>query len=1818
LEKLGKYLIIAELGRGAGGVVYRARDPIINRHVALKTITTGLAEFPDLLQRFYQEAQSAGGLQHPNIVTIYDMGDENGIPYIAMELVDGETLDQVISRRPDLSIPLKLTYAMQACHAFDYAHKRGIIHRDIKPDNVMLGKDGTVKVVDFGIARVLETSRTQTGMLLGTFAYMSPEQYHGEHADARSDIWSFGILLYEFLAYQRPFRGQTPAALMHSICQLEPTPVSEVVPDCPPGLENIMKRLLAKAPADRYQSMEEVLLDLDPICKSLQAESVAGLVAEGRQLAEQGDYRRSRDYLRQALQLDSTNTQARNLLDKVNVELRRILVRPKVQQHIDKGQALFAEGKLHEALAETECALQLDSVFEPAQELRRQIEKEMERARQVAEWLEAARQRLAEGVPEEAEKLLAEVLGLEPSNAQALALGQQVIQAKEERQKRTRLFEQLQAARTLWTQQNYSECIQLLTGLGVEFPHEDEIPRLLETAREDQAHQIRAQGLAEARRLLANRLYDECKALLADLHKQFPEDEEIQKLEERRLKDHAKQRKLQSLAEARTMLAARRFDDCLTLLGSLEKEFPDEEEISRLRERVLEDQTKQRKLRALDEVRGLLGAGRFEDCLSLLAALQKEFPADPEVAQLQKTVLDDQAKQRMLQALGEARSHLASRRFDEAISLLTSLQKEFRENNEVPKLLLAAKEEKAEQARQLGVASVRKLLAAGKYDQCKATLADLQKEFPKDDEISRLAAAVVREEAEQQKLQGFEEARNLLAARRHADSAAVLLKLQKQFPRDNDISRLIEDVRRDEAEQRKLQGLTEARTMLGARRYEETIALLVKMLEQYPGDGEISRLVEAAKEQQTEQRKLKGLADARNLISARNYDESISLLFELQKSFPGDEEVVRLLESAREDHAEAEKQKTLAEARVHLAARRFREAVDLLESARKAQPRDSGIQKLLALAKQDQEEQAAQERLARKLAEVRKLVNERKFAELAADAHKIRAEFPDDSDLTRLVEFAQEQHAQIERDREVKRALDEVKRLFAANRFEDALQAAATALKKFPGLQELVVLKERAGAEQLKLEKRQHIEQRIREIKVRINRGRISEAIDLANETLVTMGPDTDVTQLLNSARVEYEAREKKIGQERKLEEIRTLIAAGNLMEGSKVLDAAVENKTLELFDPRVRRISEEIEVAKAAAVSETQLPTVSLSREYAWLEAPPVPERVVPGEPKTPTEVPEAKASAAPAAQPVAPVPAPRIEEARQGPAATAREAIVAIPGQGTRSSTAAAKIAPSESVRAVPEARPEGAVGVSLLKRPAGLAAIALVAIALVWAGLRLLPTSGSKGTSATNAPKDAPVIPKSDPLELQQRAALDAADKLVAANNLEGALKTLDQAATLPGPLGSEIQAKRTGINEALQNAGLRALRQKEEQLWQEAKGDVAAARFREGEKRLQQILALGEGGLRKNEARQYLATTLPAREQEEKLFSQARRVSTKEDLNSLQDAAALLGKVVALGGPRAQEAEQLQSAVRAKMTGVLTSQAHQDLQRGDLHAARLKAAQIQQSGGDARQLTGEIDQAEQNRFTQLAGQFNQLKQADDDASAQQLAGLQREFQRMAEDSGPRADDARNIANSIPSVVRDIHDRSANKRAEAAYQQLLTRYQQALAAHDKGGLEAARTAFQPIVQSGGAHAADAQKRLDEINNELAALNQPPPQPPAPPPVKPEAPASAARDAILALVREYEQAYNQRSADALQQIWPSIGSRYAGLKSSFEKASSIRMRVQTESVTVLPDGATAIVTGQFAEEYTPRGQKAMNVKGKAVFKFAKSNGTWIISDVQ
>ena len=367
-----------------------------------------------------------------------------------------------------------------------------------------------------------------------------------------------------------------------------------------------MHRMLQKSANDRFQSMEDVLIELDPIWKGLQSGTMKELVERSRELVDQHEYSQAREFLRQALQVDSANTQARNLLEKVNAELKRIVIRPKAQECVQKGKALLQDGKLQEAKAEVEAALHLDSAFEPAQELQKQVQHRLDRLQLIAEWLQSSRQRLAEGLLEEARALLARVLEAEPGHEEAHALQLQVAEEIGERERRLRLLEGMQRGRTLWTQQSFAECIELLTELQKAFPDEDEVGKLLETVREDQADHHKQQRLGEARRLLAAQQFEACIRILTELKKEDSAELEIGKLLQAAGEGQAEQDKQRALPEARLLLAKKRYDDCITLLREMQERFPKEADIEKLLSAAGEDKAEEEKHQKLEEARSLL------------------------------------------------------------------------------------------------------------------------------------------------------------------------------------------------------------------------------------------------------------------------------------------------------------------------------------------------------------------------------------------------------------------------------------------------------------------------------------------------------------------------------------------------------------------------------------------------------------------------------------------------------------------------------------------------------------------------------------------------------------------------------------------------------------------------------------------------------------------------------------------------------------------------------------------------------------------------------------------------------------------------------------------------------------------------------------------------------------------------------------------------------------------------------------------------------------------------------------------------------------
>ena len=263
MNLVGRYQLTEKLGQGGMGTVYKAFDPLLTRVVAVKVISGQLDTNPEHRERFFREARAAAQLSHRNIITIYDLGEQDGAPYLAMEYLEGRDLDQRLHDPEGMSLTRKLELALSICEGLAHAHACGLIHRDIKPANVFVTDDGGVKILDFGLARLITSELTRSNIVVGTVNYMAPEQLRGERADHRADIFSFGVLLYELLGGRRPFQGDSAASTMYKILHETPQALDELDPAIGSPLTTIVDRAMAKAREDRYQRMTDLMRDLE-------------------------------------------------------------------------------------------------------------------------------------------------------------------------------------------------------------------------------------------------------------------------------------------------------------------------------------------------------------------------------------------------------------------------------------------------------------------------------------------------------------------------------------------------------------------------------------------------------------------------------------------------------------------------------------------------------------------------------------------------------------------------------------------------------------------------------------------------------------------------------------------------------------------------------------------------------------------------------------------------------------------------------------------------------------------------------------------------------------------------------------------------------------------------------------------------------------------------------------------------------------------------------------------------------------------------------------------------------------------------------------------------------------------------------------------------------------------------------------------------------------------------------------------------------------------------------------------------------------------
>jgi hypothetical protein len=521
LDHIGRYEIQRRLGTGGMGSLYLARDPALDRLVAIKLLKDDYQDDAELRERFVREARSVARLRHRNIVLVFDVGEHEGRQFMAMEYLPGQTLTKLLGRTPPVSLVQRLTLAEQLCAGLAHAHAAGIVHRDIKPANIMLDAEGVLKILDFGIARLIDSGITRDGMMMGSVNYMSPEQVVGKRVDHRTDIFAAGAVLYELVGLTQAFPGGIDSGVLNRILNEGHRPLSEVAPGVDPALAHIVDRALERDPDKRYQDVDLMRRDLTHVRRRLPAAldegerspldetivlrprtpapsergrredtdrrkksdserfvAIRHQQAEEhlrlcRQALEQGDHRTALEAAERAAAIDPDNQEAFDLMDRTRTALEALAVR----QALDDAERLLAEGRLTEAEPLIDRGLEASTLDTPdardlharARQLLDQAAAVRDHRRRIASSLERARLSIDDRRFETALRAIGDLLTLDPENVEGHELQAKATRGisalREHEQKRREAHAQIDLARELATDHRYQEAVDTLEAI---------------------------------------------------------------------------------------------------------------------------------------------------------------------------------------------------------------------------------------------------------------------------------------------------------------------------------------------------------------------------------------------------------------------------------------------------------------------------------------------------------------------------------------------------------------------------------------------------------------------------------------------------------------------------------------------------------------------------------------------------------------------------------------------------------------------------------------------------------------------------------------------------------------------------------------------------------------------------------------------------------------------------------------------------------------------------------------------------------------------------------------------------------------------------------------------------------------------------------------------------------------------------------------------------------------------------------------------------------------------------------------------------------
>src|SRR5215475_1428912 len=730
---IGKYRLEAEIGHGAFGRVYRAYDPATKRTVAIKTLISGKNN-KDVLARFRREATATANLKHKNIVIVYEYGEYEETPYLVMEYLEGEDLKSALSSGRNFTLLEKTSIISQLAEGLQYAHQRGIVHRDIKPANLMILAEGTVKIMDFGIVRVLNevtTRLTRHGDVIGTLSYVAPEVFQGAEVDQRCDVFSCGAICYEMIAGRHPFTADDATRIIYNITSTQPPPVTTFVPDCPAALEQLIARALHKDPELRYQSIEDLLFDLMPIRLQLQSVEAQNLLRKAETLVQGRQVREAQTVIRQVLQLDPNNTPARQLRERVNREIQQEVAQDRCDQLIVRGTEELNSSQYQKARETFEAALALVAENVQAQNLLDQVKVIIKKRERADALIARARAELEADQLTDAYRSILESFQYAPDDKEATRLLEMIRAGIKVRERQRRLTEGLAKAEELIRNGQPDDAESVLADLEVSYPTAHKVKQLMNEVAsliaEKRRRQQLLQDLETVREILSEKKWADALERLSTILLTFPDDHDAQSLyahaqEQLQLQRTAKHVD-RILRDAHTANEGRDFDRALSLLNDGLRKYPGESSLKSMLTRTSELQREYQRqiairaaterateLAAIDDFEAALGV------IDLTASTWESRELQDLRSNLQKRKEAFEKAKALANAIAAVKLHLERQEFVEAVKAGQKALSVFPEQPELNLLVATAENRLARQRREARIKASRDQAATSAPD----------------------------------------------------------------------------------------------------------------------------------------------------------------------------------------------------------------------------------------------------------------------------------------------------------------------------------------------------------------------------------------------------------------------------------------------------------------------------------------------------------------------------------------------------------------------------------------------------------------------------------------------------------------------------------------------------------------------------------------------------------------------------------------------------------------------------------------------------------------------------------------------------------------------------------------------------------------------------------------------------------------------------------------------------------------------------------------------------------------------------------------------